>query len=187
MSGDRSVLERGLERLLSAKDIHVDLGGALEGLDWTLAGARPDAAPHSIFQLVNHMAYWQEWVVKWLDGEEPAVPKHAAGGWPGSEAPTSSTDWEKAVERLRQGLEELRGRCRETAPLAKHGEKSRLEVLQALGPPRDHAIERKVRRLAAVDRGVELLPRDEPPRVVHAHPVRRLGRVTIAGTHGNDP
>ena len=71
------------------RSAHVETVTMFGGLDWKVAGARPDGAPHSLFQLLNHMIYWQEWVVKWLDGKKPRPPKHAKGGWPGGVGPAT--------------------------------------------------------------------------------------------------
>jgi len=118
-----------MSKALSGKDAHVETTSILEGLDWKLAGARPDGAPHSLFQLVNHMAYWQEWVVKWLDGKNPKVPKHAAGGWPGKVGPAGRKEWEQTMRRFRDALVALKCRSQEVDPLLKRGEITRMEMI----------------------------------------------------------
>jgi len=82
VSGDREVLEKTAAQVLAGEGAHVVGENVLEGLDWEVAGTRPEGAPHSIFQLLNHIIYWQAWAVMWLDGEDPPLPKHAAGSWP---------------------------------------------------------------------------------------------------------
>lgn len=44
-----------MTRALSGKGAHVEIRHAFEGLDLKIAGARPNGAAHSIFQLLNHM------------------------------------------------------------------------------------------------------------------------------------
>ncbi len=133
MAGENDVSSRTVGRALSGKDSHVDTGSILAGLDWKLAGERPGGAPHSLFQLVNHMIYWQVWAVKWLDGKRPGVPKHASGSWPGSVSPASRKEWEQAVRRLRNVLDAL-GRCtREVDLFSKRGKMTRLEMLHIIG------------------------------------------------------
>jgi len=131
MNGDGKTVGKALGRALSGKGAHAETGGVFTGLTWKAAGTQPGGAPHSVFQLLNHMIYWQDWVVKWLDGQNPPVPKHAAGGWPGSPAPASPAEWQKAVRRYRGGLKALERWSRED-PLAKRGTKTRLEMLQAI-------------------------------------------------------
>ncbi len=130
-TGDE-LLKKVIDGALSGKGAHVEVRKAIEGLDWKLAGQRPPGVPHSIFQLLNHIAFWQEWAVKWLDGENPAIPKHASGSWPGGEGPVSSEEWEQAVNRLDKALDALTGRGAELNLMEKRGGKSRMEMLQTI-------------------------------------------------------
>jgi DinB superfamily len=132
MNGDRKVLGRVLDRALSGKGAHVGTGDVFAGLTWKAAGSRPRGVPHSAFQLLNHMTYWQDWVVEWLGGHTPRVPKHAAGGWPGPPAPATPGEWQKALGRYRSGLKALERWSRKEDPLAKRGTQTRLEMLQAI-------------------------------------------------------
>ncbi len=132
MSSDSDVLKKAISHAICGKDAHVEARRALEGLDWKVARARPDRVPHSIFRLLNHMIYWQEWVVKWDDGKKPRIPKHASGSWPGKEGPTSREEWERTVGRFEEVLDELERRSRARDLLSKHGTKSRLEMFQAV-------------------------------------------------------
>ncbi len=60
-SSDRSVALAAIARSLTGSDAHVDTVLVLEGLDWRLAGVRPEGEPHSICQIVHPIVYWQEW------------------------------------------------------------------------------------------------------------------------------
>jgi len=131
---DRRDFFQGLaDRAISGKDSHVETGTLLEDLDWKLAGVRRDGVPHSLFQLVNHTIYWQEWVVKWLDGKRPRPPKHAAGSWPGRMGPGSRQEWQRTVRRFRKSLDALHRRTRDAEPLSKRGKHTRLEMLLIIG------------------------------------------------------
>jgi uncharacterized damage-inducible protein DinB len=126
-------LHRTIRCTLTGKGAHAETRGVFDGLDWKLAGARPPGVPHSVCQLLEHMTYWQEWVVRWLDGEDPATPKHAAGSWPGGQGPASAAEWRRAVARFRRVLEALEQRSRGDDLLATPGDKTVLEMLQAIG------------------------------------------------------
>jgi uncharacterized damage-inducible protein DinB len=132
MSNERKILEKMVGNALSGKGSHVGTKDLFVGLGWKVAGTRPEGAPHSIFQLLNHMSYWQDWVVKWLDGGNPRVPKHASGGWPGSPAPASAKEWQQAVRAFRSGLQKLDRQSRQADLLATRGQHSRLGMLQAI-------------------------------------------------------
>ena len=89
-----------LVRALSGEGAHVEVQTALDGVDWTQAGARPHGIPKSVFQIVNHLVFWNAWVVDWLDGADPAIPQQDSDSWPGAVAPASAGEWEAATARL---------------------------------------------------------------------------------------
>jgi uncharacterized damage-inducible protein DinB len=132
MSSDRQVLEKIASRALSGKGAHVETKNLFAGLDWKVVGTRPEGVPHSLFQLLNHLTYWKDWVVKWLDGENPPIPKHASGGWPGSPTPASAREWQRAARGFRSGLDRLARQSREADLLATRGKHSRLGMLQTI-------------------------------------------------------
>ncbi len=132
MSDDRKLLAKTIDNALSGKGAHAATKDLFAGLDWKVAGTRPEGAAHSIFQLLNHLSYWQDWVVKWLDGGDPKVPKHASGGWPGNVSPKSAKEWQRAVRGFRRELDRLARQSREADLLATRGEHSRLGMLQAI-------------------------------------------------------
>ncbi len=132
MNGDRGVVDKTIEEALTGKGSHVAAKNALEGLQWKMAGAHHDGAPHTIFQLLNHMTFWQEWVLKWLDGEDPAVPKHAPGGWPGSASPANAGEWRRTVTRFQKGVGELGRKAHEGDIFSKRGKWSRLGMLHTI-------------------------------------------------------
>jgi len=131
-TADPQVLVKIIRNALSGKGAHVGVASAFAGLDWKLAAARPERAAHSVFQLLRHMIYWQDWVVKWLDGQNPAVARHASAGWPTETGPANAKDWERTVRRFRAGLKELNRRIGGPDLLAKPGRKTRLEMLHAI-------------------------------------------------------
>jgi len=132
MAGSRNTLEKTIGSALSGKGSHVATKTLFAGLGWKAAGTRPEGVPHSVFQLLNHMSYWQDWVVKWLDGENPPIPKNASGGWPGGVGPASAKAWQHAVRDFRNGLTKLERQSRDADLLTKRGQHSRLGMLQAL-------------------------------------------------------
>jgi len=133
MNSDRKVLDKLVGSALSGKNAHAGTADIFAGLRWKAAGAKPGGSPHSVFQLANHMIYWQEWVVKWLDGGNPRPPKHAAGGWPGGASPASRKEWEQTVRPFRDGCRALNRRSKEKDLLARRGKTTRLEMLLIIG------------------------------------------------------
>lgn len=130
---DRHAVQQALARVLTGKDAHVETANVLQGLDWRLAGVRPDGAPHSIFELVNHVVYWQQWAARWLDGEKPKPPRHAVESWPGKVGPASRREWERTTRRFEQGPRSLQARAREADLLLHQGRWTPLEMLIVIG------------------------------------------------------
>jgi uncharacterized damage-inducible protein DinB len=132
MSNDQKILKKVTLHALSGKGAHVAVAGAFVGLDWKLTGVQIEGAPHSIFQLLNHMVYWNQWVVEWLAGQKPPVPKHALGGWPGKTAPDTPAEWSEALRQLEKGLRIITHAVEKADLLAKRGTKTPLEMLQTI-------------------------------------------------------
>ena len=130
MGEDRKAIGACLEQALSGKSAHALTAEVFDGLGWEQAGARPEGAPYSVFQLLNHLAYWQEFGLRWLDGEPPRVPEHAAESWPGEAAPAGQAEWEEAIERFKTGRAEYERRAGEADLFARLGPKTVLEVIQ---------------------------------------------------------
>ncbi len=132
MNSERKTVAKALRCALSGEGAHAPAETAFEGLEWQLAGGRPQETQHSIFQVLNHLIYWNEWVLDWLDGKKPAIPRHASGSWPGGAAPGDRQEWDQAVERFSKGLQELHRREQDRDLFEKRGKKTPLEMLQTI-------------------------------------------------------
>jgi hypothetical protein len=133
MSADGRGLEKLARRALSGKGAHVETKDVFSGLDWDTGGSKPRGASHSVYEILKHMSYWQDWVVEWLKGKDPALPRHASSSWPGSAGPSNRRDWDDAVRQFRRGLVELERGCRGADLSSGPGRKSRLEMLHTIG------------------------------------------------------
>ena len=75
----------------------------LDGLSTEDAERRPAQSPHSIAEVVAHMAFWQEWFGRRAGGEGDPMARHAADGWPA----VASGSWPSLRERFVSHLERL--------------------------------------------------------------------------------
>ena len=132
MTGDPAILRKALRHALSGEGAHAGTHTVFSALDWKLAGIRPESAPHSIYEVLSHMVYWQDWVASWLDGKNPPVPKHASASWPRGAAPAGKREWERAARRLGDGLEDLTRRSGEASLSSTSRAKSGLEMLHTI-------------------------------------------------------
>ena len=127
--------ENLLTSALSATGVHLDPRNILDGLDWQRAGATPKGAPHSIFQIVNHVIYWQDLLLSGLDRKDVVGPKQAKDGWPGAREPETLNEWEDVVERYKEGLAQAHKAVGSADPLSSipaREETRRINVLNTL-------------------------------------------------------
>lgn len=79
---------------------------SLENLDLETAGAKPNNSPYSIYQLVNHMIFWQELFLQRLSGN--AVPSPEGDPWPWPAEPDGKQDLNDVLSQFRQGLDQAK-------------------------------------------------------------------------------
>src|SRR5512142_304133 len=112
MSADVKAPGKLARAALSGKGAHVGTKEIFSGLDWRAAGKKPRGVSHSAYQLLMHMSYWQDWVLQWLEGKDPAGPRHASGSWRAEVGPASLRDWDDAVGQFLRELGKLESACR---------------------------------------------------------------------------
>ncbi len=130
MSEPQETVRKTLGDALSGRGAHALTAEIFDGAPWEWAGALPDGSPHSMFQLVNHLVYWQDFALEWLDGAKPETPEHDADSWPLGRAPADLGTWERSVERFKTGLAALERRALECDLFKRLGPKTALEILQ---------------------------------------------------------
>jgi uncharacterized damage-inducible protein DinB len=133
MSNNGKTIQALARRALSGEGAHVATRDVFAGLDWKAAGTRPDNAPHSFYQLLWHMNYWQDWAIAWLEGGNPVSPRHASGSWPARADPPGRSDWIESVRRYRRGLSRLERACRGADLSSGRGGRTRGDMLQTIG------------------------------------------------------
>ena len=76
---------------------------ALDGVSAQDAARRLTGASHSIAEIIAHMAFWQEWFGRRVQGIGEPMATHAAEGWPDVGPGT----WPALRERFLSGIERL--------------------------------------------------------------------------------
>lgn len=89
-----------LHSLLRGAHAYLSPTAALEGLSAAHAASRPEGVPHSIAEIVAHMAFWQEWFLDRCDGRAVLSPASAGLGWP----KVNDGDWDVARKRFEAGF-----------------------------------------------------------------------------------
>ena len=97
------VVREAIVHALSGHYSHMDVRKSLEAVDAKVAGHLPAGSPHSIFQIVNHMIFWQEFFLERLAGTP--VPEPEEDRWPWPASPSSQAEWDQVVARFFRGLD----------------------------------------------------------------------------------
>jgi hypothetical protein len=93
-----------LEKVLSGDSAAAPPAFILEGIPEEVAHRRIGLAPHTMFQELWHITFWQQMSLDWVRGIETPFPEHAEAGFP-SEADLSE-DWDQLRARFFQGNDE---------------------------------------------------------------------------------
>ena len=82
---------------------HIPAVRALEDLSPDEAERRLPGAPHSVAEIVAHLAFWQEWFHDRCRGVAAPMVTSAAAGWPG----VAPATWPSIRARFLSGLEKI--------------------------------------------------------------------------------
>ncbi len=102
----------------TAAGVHIDPIDVLDGLEWEQAGVIKSDFPHSIFQIVNHLIYWQDLFLSGLVETTMHGPQRASDSWPGEKRAGDKEEWQAAVKRFKEGLEKARFEIGSKDPLS---------------------------------------------------------------------
>jgi hypothetical protein len=100
-------LRKHLSDLLRMKGAHVNLEAALSGFPVAMRGSRPHGAPHSAWQLLEHMRIAQEDILDFSRNPKYPEKKFPDDYWPAAEAPPSEDAWDKSILQFQDDLKEL--------------------------------------------------------------------------------
>ena len=118
---------------LHGRGSHVNPANVFENLNWRLVGELQNGIEHSIWQIVHHMNYWQEFSLALLRNDTPRTPEHAADTWTDNVSPTSESEWLQTVNTFLKGLHAIEGFMSDLdITVAARQERSRAEVIGML-------------------------------------------------------
>ena len=86
----------------------MDIRSALKDFPPELRGRKPAGAPHTPWQLLEHMRIAQWDILQFSLKAKHVSPKWPEGYWPETDAPPDATAWDNSV---RQFLADLEGVC----------------------------------------------------------------------------
>jgi hypothetical protein len=107
---DDKILRALLKRLLDWEDAHAGFDRAVAGIPQRLRGKRPEGAPHSPWELVEHLRITQFDILDFCVNPRYRERKWPEDYWPRSSHPPSPGAWTKtlaAFRRDRRALQRL--------------------------------------------------------------------------------
>jgi uncharacterized damage-inducible protein DinB len=102
MPTDDKVLRALLQKLLDWEDAHVGFDTAVAGIPPRLRGRRPAGAPHSAWELVEHIRLAQADILDFCVNAKYKEQRWPDDYWPSSRAPKSEAAWKKSLAQFRR-------------------------------------------------------------------------------------
>jgi uncharacterized damage-inducible protein DinB len=100
-----AALRHQLVQLLRGGNAHVDTLTALKGFPAKLYGAKPENAPHSGWEVLEHMRIALHDLLDFSTNDTYAEKKWPDDYWPASAEPPSNEAWHDSVRALEEELE----------------------------------------------------------------------------------
>jgi hypothetical protein len=101
-------LRKQIADMLTWNEAHQGFDAAVKDMPFELAGVRPPGAPHSVWELVEHMRIAQQDILEFSRDPKHVSPAWPSGYWPSSPAPESPAAWNESVSGFRKDREEMR-------------------------------------------------------------------------------
>jgi len=105
--GETAELRKHVIYLLNEGGAHVTFDAAVARFPATARGKKPKGAPHTAWQLVEHMRIAQWDILEFSRNAAHVSPKFPEGHWPKSEAPPTDRAWNESLRRFRADLEAM--------------------------------------------------------------------------------
>jgi hypothetical protein len=100
-------LRRHLVSLLTKAEAHVDVASTLKEFPPPFRGRKPQGAPHTPWQLLEHMRLAQWDILRFSVDSKHVSPKWPEGYWPKQDAPSSEKAWKESVQRFLADLDAM--------------------------------------------------------------------------------
>jgi len=107
-------LRKTLAELLRMKGAHVSLHDAVSDFPPALRGVKPPGAPHTAWQLLEHMRLAQEDILDFSRDPNYKAKTFPDDYWPATEAPPNEQAWAKSIETFQEDLKQMQELIAET-------------------------------------------------------------------------
>lgn len=101
-------LKTHLLNLLDGEEAHINFDAAVKNFPRELRSLKPKGAPHTAWQLLEHMRIAQWDILEFSRNPKHDSPKWPEGYWPVSEAAPSDSTWKESIAQFRRDLEQMK-------------------------------------------------------------------------------
>jgi hypothetical protein len=118
-------LRQHLAILLRMKGAHVNFAAAIADFPAALRGVKPPGAPHTAWQLLEHLRIAQQDILDFSRNPGYSDKKFPDDYWPAEDAPPSEEAWTSSIQQFQDDLHQMQALIADTkhdllAPIA-HG------------------------------------------------------------------
>jgi hypothetical protein len=114
-SKNESSLRKQLVRTMEGGESHLEFKSVLEDFPADQRAVKPHGAPHSAWQLLEHMRIAQWDILEFSRNPKHKSPKWPEGYWPSLEAPPDSEAWDKSVKSFEADAQAMAELIRDAA------------------------------------------------------------------------
>jgi DinB superfamily len=100
-------LRQQLVNLLTKAEAHVDVASTLKDFPPPLRGRKPEGAPHTPWQLLEHMRLAQWDILHFSVDAKHVSPKWPEGYWPKRDTPANDKAWKESVQQFLGDLDDI--------------------------------------------------------------------------------
>jgi hypothetical protein len=93
--------------LLRGRNAHVDFDATVADFPSKLRGAKHPGAPHTAWQLLEHLRIAQRDILEFSRNPKHVSPAWPAGYWPKTDAPPSAAAWNNSLRSFRADLKAM--------------------------------------------------------------------------------
>jgi hypothetical protein len=116
MALDEAVsIRKHLDNALRMKGAHMAFEAAVADFPPKMRGAKPAGAPHSAWELLEHMRLAQEDILDFSRNPNYKEKHFPDDYWPSAAEPPSAEAWDKSIEQFKNSLHEMRALIADTS------------------------------------------------------------------------
>jgi uncharacterized damage-inducible protein DinB len=101
---DSDALRQHVLDLLRGRNAHADFDTVVADFPSRMRGVKPPGAPHTAWQLLEHMRIAQSDILEFSRDAKHKSPPWPEGYWPKTEAPPSAASWNNSLRSFRADL-----------------------------------------------------------------------------------